>query len=157
MRSVIAALTLGVLLGCLALGASAGVTASGTLRVSGAWVSATVPGQSVGAAYMRLRSEQDASLVEIETDASLRAEMHRMTSVNDVMRMRQLEQVELPAGRSESFAPGGRHVMLVDLRRPLKVGENVRITLTLRFRDGRTARETVVVPVLRKAEHGADR
>ncbi len=122
----------------------------------GAWVPATVPGQSVGAAYMRLRSVQDASLVKIETDASSGAEMHQMTAVNDVMRMRQLEQVELSAGRSESFVPDGRHVMLADLRCQLKVGENVRITPTLRFRDGRTARETVVVPVLRKAAHGAE-
>jgi len=156
MRSVTAALARGVLCGWLALG-PAGAAASELLTVSGAWVSPTVPGQSVGAAYMQLRSEQDASLVKIETDASSRAEMHQMTSVNDVMRMRQLEQVELPDGRSESFAPGGRHVMLVDLRHPLKDGDNVRITLTLRLRDGRMVHETFVAPVLRNAAHGSRR
>lgn len=139
----------------LAMNISASVAAGDLLSVSGAWVSPTVPGQSVGAAYMRLRSEQDAALVNIETDASSRAEMHQMTSVNDVMRMRRLERVELPAGQTVEFVPGGRHVMLMDLRHPLKVGESVRITITLRLRDGRTVRESAVAPVLRKAAHGA--
>lgn len=156
MRPVAATLACGLLCGWLALNLTDGVAAGELLRVSGARVSPTVPGQTVGAFYMRLRSEQDAALVKIETDASPRAEMHQMTSVNDVMRMRRLEQVELPAGQTVEFAPGGRHVMLVDLRRPLKVGENVRITLTLRLKDGRMARETAVVPVLRKAAHGAE-
>ncbi len=138
-----------------AMNISTGVAAGELLRVSGAWVSPTVPGQTVGAAYMRLRSEQDAALVKVETDASPTAEMHQMTVMNDVMRMRRLEQVEIPAGQTVEFAPGGRHVMLMDLRRPLKVGESVRVTLTLRLRDGRVSRETVVAPVLRKAAHGA--
>lgn len=157
MRSISVILERCILYGWLALGPAGGVAAGELLTVSGAWVAPTVPGQSVGAAYMQLRSEQDASLVKIETDASSRAEMHQMTSVNDVMRMRQLEQVELSAGRSESFAPGGRHVMLVDLRHPLNVGDNVRITLTFRLRDGSTAREIVDAPVVRKAAHGDHR
>ncbi len=139
----------------LAMNISASIAAGDLLRVSGAWVSPTVPGQSVGAAYMRLRSDQDASLVKIETDASSSAEMHQMISVNDVMRMRRLEQVELPAGQTVEFAPGGRHVMLIDLRHPLRVDDNVRVTLTLRLKNGRMASETVIVPVLRKATHGA--
>lgn len=139
----------------LAMNVSTVVAADHLLHVSGAWVSPTVQGQTVGGAYMRLRSEQDATLVNIETDASSRAEMHQMTNVNDVMRMRRLDQVELPAGQTVELAPGGRHVMLVDLRHPLKVGESVRITITLRLRDGRTVRESAVAPVLRKAAHAA--
>lgn len=132
-----------------------GVTAADELlRVSGAWASPTVPGQSVGAAYMELRSKRDADLVKIESDASLAAEIHEMTMTNDVMRMRRLERVELPADQTVELAPGRRHVMLVDLRRPLKVGDQVRLTLTLRLRDGRAASETIVVPVLDKAVHG---
>lgn len=140
-----------------AMSISASVAAGDVLRVSGAWASPTVPGQTVGAAYMRLRSEQDAALVKIETDASSAAEIHQMTTVNDVMRMRRLDQVELPAGQLVELSPGGRHVMLVDLRHPLKIGDSVRITLTLRLRDGSTARETVNAPVVRKAAHGDHR
>lgn len=139
----------------LAMNISASVAAGDLLRVSGAWVSPTVPGQSVGAAYMRLRSEQDAAVVKIETDASSAAEIHQMTAVNDVMRMRRLERVELPAKQTVEFAPGGRHVMLMDLRHPLRVGDSVRIILTLRLGNGRMVRESVVVLVLRKAAHDA--
>ena len=132
-----------------------GIAAAGELlRVSGAWASPTVPGQSVGAAYMDLHSTQDATLVKIESDMSRTADIHEMTMANDVMRMRRLERMELPAEQTVELAPGRRHVMLMDLRRPLKVGDQVRLTLTLRFRDGRTARETIIVPVLRKAAHG---
>lgn len=154
MKSVAATLARGFLCGWLALNMSEGIAADELFRVSGEWVSPTVPGQTVGAAYMRMRSEQDASLVKIETDASSAAEIHQMTTVNDVMRMRRLDQVALPAGQLVEFSPGGRHVMLVDLRHPLKIGESVRITLTLRLRDGSTARATVNAPVARKAAHG---
>ena len=157
MKSVAATLACGFLCGWLALNLTDGVAAGALLRVSGAWTSPTVPGQTVGAAYMRLRSEQDASLVKIETDASSAAEIHQMTTVNDVMRMRRLDQVALPAGQLVELSPGGRHVMLVDLRHPLKIGDSVRITLTLRLRDGSTARETVNAPVVRKAAHGDHR
>ena len=155
MRPAAATFGCGFLCASLALSVTEGIAAGDMLRVSGAWASPTVPGQSVGAAYMRLRSEQDASLVKIETDVSSGAEIHQMTVVNDVMRMRRLEQVELPAGQTVDLAPRGQHVMLVDLRHPLQVGDRISVTLTLRLRNGRTARQTVVVPVLRKAVHGA--
>jgi copper(I)-binding protein len=109
------------------------------------------------AAYTRLRSEQDTALVKIETDASSAAEIHQMTAINDVMRMRRLDQVELPAGQLVELSPGGRHVMLVKLRHPLKIGDSVKITLTLRLREGSTVRETVNAPVVRKAAHGDHR
>jgi len=143
----------GVLSTCLTLGISAAVAAGEPLRVSGAWVPPTVPGQTVGAAYMQLRSAQDATLVKIEADVAAAAEIHQMTTVNDVMRMRKLDQVELPAGRNVELAPGARHLMLVDLRRPLKVGDSVKLKLTLRLGDGRTVGKTIVVPVARKPRH----
>ena len=135
----------------LALGVSAGVAAGEVVSVSAAWVPPTVPGQTVGAAYMQLRSAQDATLVRVEADAASTAEIHQMTMDNDVMRMRRLEQVELPAGRTVELSQGARHVMLVDLRRPLKVGDSVKLELTLRLGNGQTVRETVIAPVVRKA------
>ena len=142
-----------ILLVALALSA-AGAAGGALLSVSGAWVSPTVPGQAVGAAYMRLRSGQDATLVKIESDVSEAAEIHQMTTEYEVMRMRRVDQVELPAGQTVGLSPGGHHVMLVDLRHPLKVGDTVRLTLTLRLKDGRTVQETVMAPVARMARHG---
>lgn len=138
----------------LALSISAGVAGGEPLRVSGAWVAPTVPGQTVGAAYMQLRSVQEAALVKVEADVASTTEIHQMTTVNDVMRMRKLDQVRLPAGRTVELSPGATHLMLVDLRQPLKVGDSVKLKLTLRLGNGRTVQETVVAPVVQKATHG---
>lgn len=140
-------------LGALVI-AGAGVAAGEMLRASRAWVPPTVPGQTVGAAYMQLRSEQDAALIKVEADVASAAEIHQMTTVNDVMRMRKLDQVKLPAGRTVELSPGATHLMLVDLRQPLKVGDNVNLRMTFRLDDGRTVQQTVVAPVVQKATHG---
>ncbi|MGH8680947.1 MAG: copper chaperone PCu(A)C [Burkholderiales bacterium] len=145
----------GLLCGWLALNVSVAVVAGERVRVSGAWVPPTVPGQTVGAAYMHLRSPQDATLVKVEADVAAAAEVHRMTTVNDVMRMRKLDQLDLPAGRTVELSPGATHLMLVDLRQPLKAGDSVKLRLTVRLADGRTVRETVVAPVVQRASHGS--
>ncbi len=140
-----------------ALSISAGAAAGDLLRVSGAWAPPTVPGQSVGAIYLQLRSAQEAALVRIETDAAATAEIHQMTMESDVMRMRRLDVLELPAGQAVELAPGAQHVMLVGLRHPVKAGDSVKLVLTVRLRNGGTVRETVVVPVVPKAGHGSHR
>lgn len=157
MRPIATTLIRGLLFGWIAFSMSEGIAAGDLLRVTGAWVPPTAPGQSVGALYMQLRSEHDAALVKVETDASSAAEMHHMTFVNDVMRMRRLDQVALPAGQLVVLAPGGRHVMLVDLRQPLNIGDRVRVTLTFRLRDGSAAHRIVDAPVARRAAHGDHR
>jgi len=141
------------LLACAVFSAAANAHAGEPLQVSDAWVSPTVPGQSVAAAYMKLRSARDAILIAIESDVSSVAAIHRMTMVGDVMRMRQAAQVELSAGQSVLLAPGGLHVMLAGLRQPLAIGDRVQLTLTLRYQDGRIERQAVVASVARRASH----
>lgn len=113
------------------------------LQVSDAWVTPSRPGQTVVGGYMRLRSAQDAALVQIDTDAAAKTEMHQMSMENDIMRMRRLDRLELPAGRTVDLAPGARHLMLFDVRRPLKAGDRVALTLTLRLADGQSVRRNV--------------
>lgn len=113
------------------------------LQVSDAWISPSRPGQTVVGGYMRLRSTQDAALVQIDTDAAAKAEMHRMSMEDDIMRMRRLDRLDLPAGQTVDLAPGARHLMLFDVRRPLKAGDMVRLTLTLRLADGQSVRRDV--------------
>ena len=118
------------------------------LRVSGAWVPATVPGQTTGAAYMHLRSARDATLVKVDTDVAGAVEMHQVnTDSNNVVRMQPLEVMELPAGRLVTLTRGGRHFMLLDLKRPLRNGDTVNLTLTLRLGQGRYVQEQVVAKV----------
>ncbi|OAM52374.1 hypothetical protein A7981_02510 [Methylovorus sp. MM2] len=121
--------------------------ADGNVIVSKAWVKATVPGQPVGAAYMRLQSDIDTKLVAVENDASDKTEMHSMTMNDGVMQMRALENIALVAGKQTKLEPGGLHLMLLSLKKPLQVGESV--TFTLHFKNGNGSENTtrITVPI----------
>lgn len=110
---------------------SAGSIARAGVEVSGAWARATMPGQKVAGVYMQLRSDVQARLVGVKTDAAKTAEVHQMSHEGGVMRMRRLESLDLPAGKTVTLAPGGYHLMLLDILRPLKAGERVSVTLVL--------------------------
>lgn len=102
------------------------------VSVKDAWVRPTNPGQEVGAAYMTLTSERDVSLVSVETDAAKSVEIHNMTMENGVMKMRMLDALPLKAGEPYKLAPGGFHLMLFDLKKPLLLGEQVNLLLTFK-------------------------
>src|SRR5512132_4333375 len=72
-----------------------------------------------------------------------RAELHAHTSYGDVMRMRQVSLIDVPAGESVDLQPGGLHIMLIDLKEPLKQGETFPLTLTF----AKAGTMTVQVPV----------
>jgi len=133
----------------IALGASLPACAAG-LEVIHAWAPATVPGQQVGAVYMQLRSPVDVKLRGIESDAANPVQMHSMSMQNDVMRMRQVPEVDLPAGKTVAFSPGGLHVMLTNLKRPLKAGESVHLKLMLESASGRKQSVPVSVPIINR-------
>lgn len=120
------------------------------IRISHAWASATVPGQQVGAAYMVLQSPIDASLTEVVSPMADSVEIHKMTMNNGVMEMRMLEMLPLPAGKAVKLEPGGFHLMLFDLKKPLKTGEALDLTLRVKDGAGRTHTQGVRVPI-RKA------
>lgn len=114
------------------LAANLGIaTASAAVTVEDAWVRATAPGQKVGAAYMKLRSTEDASLVGVKTSVTPRAEVHEMSMQGGVMKMRQIPALALPAAKTVELAPGGHHLMLMNLAQPLKAGERVPLTLVI--------------------------
>lgn len=123
--------------------ASTSAHATRSPAISGAWARATVPGQSVGAAYMKIASPVDTNLTGIESDVSQSAEVHSMRRQNGVMQMRAQKQLDVPAGQSIDLAPGGTHLMLLGLKKPLKAGESLQLKMT--FVDG--AGTKTVVPV----------
>ena len=102
-----------------------------SVKVENAWARATVPGQKTGSVYVDLTSSADAALVAAGSPLAARTELHSMTMDGGVMRMRALPKVDLPAGRTVRLAPGGIHVMLVDLKQPLKAGDKVPLTLSV--------------------------
>lgn len=106
-------------------------SAAAQVRVDGAWARPTVAGQQVGGAYLRLQSDRADRLLGASTPAATRVELHTMAMAGDVMQMRQIDAVELPAGQQVEFKPGGLHLMLLGLKRPLAAGSA--LPLTLRF------------------------
>ncbi len=115
--------------------------------ISDAWVRANAPGQSVGAAYMTFTSPQDSSLVYVETDAAGSVEIHNMTMDNGVMKMRMLDELTLKANQPEKLAPGGFHLMLFDLPKPLTAGESIKFRLCFKDASGKITDQFVTVPV----------
>jgi len=121
---------------CLALVLAAAsfsgfATDVGNLSVTDAWARSTVTGQKAGAGYLKIVNRGGAPdrLVAARTPAAQMVELHTMSMDGDVMRMRQVDGVELPAGKSVEFRPGGLHLMLMGLKAPLAVGETVPLTL----------------------------
>lgn len=120
-----------------------------SVRVEEAWVRATVPGQRVGAGYLTLVADQPLRLVGVNTPAAAATQIHVMVNDNGVMKMREVKQVELRAGQAVRLVPGGTHLMLLDLRDPLKEGQLVRLALTLEDGAGRRSNLSIDVPVRR--------
>lgn len=117
------------------------------VSITQAWVRANAPGQTVGAAYMTLKSAQDSTLVSVETAVAGSVEIHSMTMDNGVMKMRMLDELVLEAGKSEKLAPGGFHLMLFDLKKPLNAGENITFKLSFKDKANKISVQTVVLPI----------
>jgi copper(I)-binding protein len=105
------------------------------VEARGAWVRGTVVGQTTAGAYMELTSDRRASLLGAESPAAGSAEIHEMRIEGNVMRMRAVPRLELPPGKTVELRPGGHHMMLVDLKRPLKKGDLVPIRLKVELSD----------------------
>lgn len=95
------------------------------------WSRATPPGSKIGVGYLTIHNTSDSAdqLTGAASPVANRVEMHTMSMTNGVMKMRPVKAVEVPAGGSVTFGPGGYHLMLMGLKHPLKTGETVPITL----------------------------
>ena len=116
-----------------------------------AWVRATADGQKVGAGYANLMSAKSSTLISVEADLAGSVEIHSMSMDNGVMKMRHLDTLSLPQGKTVSLAPGGFHFMLFDLKKPLKAGENTIFKLTFKTKNGKKFTQKVVMPILAEA------
>lgn len=102
-------------------------------RVSDAWIAEAPPTARHNAAYLVVRNGGRAdTLLAVETPVAAVVELHEMRMDQGVMRMRQEKSAALAANAELRLAPGGRHLMLINMKRPLQAGE--RVPLTLRFR-----------------------
>jgi hypothetical protein len=103
---------------------------AGSLTIEHAYARATAPGQPVGGAFMKIANGgADDRLLSVSATVARSVELHTMTMEGDVMRMRQVDAIAVPAGKTVELRPGGYHVMFLGLSAPLKVGERVPVTL----------------------------
>ena len=120
---------------------------SAVVKVDGAWVRATVQGQKGTGAFMSITATEGARLVSVSSSAAGVAEVHEMKTENDIMKMRAVPFVDLPAGHAVEFKPGGYHIMLMDLKQPLPVGSKLPLTLVFKDAKGVQSKLELTLPV----------
>jgi hypothetical protein len=123
----------------MALALLANVEAAGVadqITVTDPYVRAVPPVVRNSAAFMQINnsSAEEQFLVSASTPVAATVELHMHTMDDGVMRMRQIAHVHLPPNGTATLQPGGLHIMLLDLKGPLDLGDQVPITLT--FEDG---------------------
>lgn len=125
------------------------LTAHAQVAVKDAWVRATVGPQKVTGAFMQITSAQDTKLVAVQSAAAKKVELHTMEMDKDVMRMREIASLDLPAGKAVELKPGSYHIMLIDLVKPVKEGDTVAVTLVVENKDKK--RESIEVKATAKS------
>ena len=141
-----------LVLGCALIGMAWQVSAQ--TRVDDAWVRATVAGQPSTGAFMTLQADSDSKLLSVQSPVAKTVQIHQSSMKDDVMSMRQVESVELPAGKPVNFDPHGYHVMLMDLTAQVKEGDKVPLILTVE--NGKGDKETIKVEAEARALGMAD-
>lgn len=123
------------------------------LEVSRAWVRATLPGQTVASAFAVLKNpfDQPLKMTEIHSTAAASVELHSHSMVNGQMQMRRIENFTIPAKGEAVFQPGGQHIMLMGLVKPLREGDSVDVEMC--FDNICSKLQLPVVTILNEARH----
>ena len=135
---------------CIAALASAllSLPALAQTTVKDAWVRGTVAQQMATGAFFQISSAGGGKLLSVSSAAAGVVEIHEMTMDGSTMKMRALPQgLDLPAGKTIELKPGGYHVMLMDLKAPLKAGASVDLSLVVEGKDGKKETIAVKAPV----------
>jgi copper(I)-binding protein len=115
-------------------------------KVEGAWARPTVEGQAAGGGFLKITGGASADrLLTATGGVSKTVELHTMEMDGNVMRMKQIEAIDIPAGGTVELKPGGKHVMFMGLAQPLKAGTS--FPLTLRFEKAGDVKVVVEVAV----------
>lgn len=117
------------------------------VQVEKARARATQPGQKVGAVYLNLTAPSAQTLVAVRSSAAELSQIHEMQHSQGVHHMREIERLPLPAGKTVSLAPGGLHIMLLELKQPLTVGSQVALELEFEAQ-GKKRVQSLNVPVV---------
>lgn len=139
----------------LLLGSMAALAQAAAVQVDGAWARATVQGQRGTGAFMSLTAKDATRLVGVSTPVAGVAEVHEMKMEGDVMKMRAVPALDLPAGKKVELKPGGYHVMLMDLKAPLAKDSTIPVTLLFKDAKGVESKLELKLPVATTAPGAA--
>jgi copper(I)-binding protein len=114
------------------------------VAITGAWARATLPHQDEGVAYLTLQSPQGDTLASVASPQAGMVMLHQTEQKNGMADMEDMDSLALPAGKSVALAPGGMHLMLMDLKHPLKAGDTLHLSLVFK----NAGSQDVAVPVL---------
>ena len=102
----------------------------GSVQIENAYTRATVPGQQVAGGFMKIENKGAADqLISASSPVSGEVQLHEMAMEGNVMRMRQVKEVVVPAGGTVELKPGGLHLMFINIKAPLTAGETVPVKL----------------------------
>ena len=118
-------------------------TAHAQVTVDKPWVRTTVAQQTTTGAFMTITSARGGKLVSASSPVAASVEVHEMKMEGDVMKMRPVEALALPAGKPVDLKSGSYHIMMMGLKAPVKAGDVVPIKLVVE--DAKGKRETVDV------------
>lgn len=121
-------------LACAALFITA-ASAHAQVTVKDPWVRGTVTGQKATGAFLQLTTTEAVRLVEVKSGAAKIVEIHEMRMEGDRMMMQAVPGLDLVPGKTLELKPGGYHVMLIDVLKPLNAGDKVPLTLVLEGKD----------------------
>ena len=119
--------------------------AKADIVISDAWVRPTAEGQSVTGAYLKITSDKPVKLIGASTKSASSVEVHEMTMDGDIMRMRQLSELSIPANTIVDLKPGGLHLMLMGVPKNIEVGSLVSMNLNFLLQDGKKKTLTIQV------------
>lgn len=140
--------------GALALALALSGLAQAQTTATEAWARGTVAAQKATGVFVQLRSPDGARLVGGSTPAAGRVEIHEMRMDGGVMKMREMPALDLPAGQTVALKPGGYHLMLMELKQPLKAGDSLALSLRIE-RPGKPVETLQLqVPVRALGGHG---
>ena len=115
--------------GLLWLAITTAAHAAPSVAVSDGWARATLPHQDEAAAYLTLRSTGGDTLTGIDSPQAGMVMLHQSTQRNGVSGMEDMDSLALPPGKAVTLAPGGMHLMLMDVKRSLQAGDTLHLSL----------------------------
>ena len=147
-----ALLAICVALGITFSGAALAQTASvGAIKIENAYTRATVPGQQVAGGFMKIENKGATDqLLSASSPVAGEVQLHEMAMDGNIMKMRQVKDIAVPAGGAVELKPGGLHLMFMNIKAPLAAGESVPVKLKF----AKAGEVDVKMPVNAMGQHG---